>query len=143
MVLAAGLGTRLRPLTDRVPKPLVPLLNRPLVERPLERLRGAGIHEVVLNVHHQASAVRTALGDGRGLGLQIEYSVETDLLGTGGGVARVRALGLLGEGTFVLMNGDSVVEVDLRAVIDAHRASGALATIVLHPRTEARFHAVE
>jgi mannose-1-phosphate guanylyltransferase len=152
MVLAAGLGTRLRPLTDRLPKPLVPLLNRPLVERPLALLRAAGVTEVVLNLHHLPDALPAALGDGGGLGLQLSYSREEgELLGTGGGVARAAdwltgadSPGTAGHArTFLVLNGDAVVEVDLRAVVAAHRAAGVLATLVLRADSGGRFPPLE
>ncbi len=137
MVLAAGLGTRLRPLTEDVPKPMVPLLGKPLVAYGLELLRDAGITEVVVNLHHRAEVLARALERGLVDGVEVRVSMEPDLLGTAGGVRRV--LGWLGEqGTFVVVNGDTVVSVDLPAAVERHRSSGAQATLLLHRHRDAR-----
>jgi len=143
MVLAAGLGMRLRPLTDRLPKPLVPVLNRPLVERPLALLRAAGIRDVILNVHHLPDALPDALGDGASVGLRLAWSREEVLLGTGGGVRRAEAFLRAGDEPFIVLNGDSIVEMDLGVVVAAHRATGALATLVLHPQGWERYVPLE
>jgi len=130
MVLAAGLGTRLLPLTEERPKPLLPLLDLLLLHFPLLLLRGAGIREVTLNLHHLGDQIRARLGDGSDLGLSIHYSDEKPrLLGTGGGIKRARER--LDGGTFVVLNGDTLVDVDLPEVIAAHARSGAVATMLL------------
>lgn len=136
MVLAAGLGTRLRPLTDRLPKPLLPILNQPMLTGNLLLLRHAGVREVVVNLHHLGAAIRDTLGDGRGLGIELRYSEESILLGTGGGVRRVLPW-LAERGTFLVLNGDTLVDCDLRAALARHRARGAVATLLLHRHPDA------
>ena len=133
MVLCAGFGTRLRPLTDRVPKPLVPLCGVPLLRYNLALLRNAGVRELVVNTHHLAVQMEQgALEIGRELGLAVTISHEVGhILGTGGGVRR--AATLLGPGTFLLLNGDMLFDVDLEAAMLAHRTAGATATMVLAP----------
>lgn len=110
MILAAGLGTRMRPLTDRCPKPLLPAGGKPLIAHHLERLRAAGIREVVINVSYRAEQLIDALGDGAGFGLSIAWSREDEPLETGGGIRR--ALPLLGEAPFLLVNGDVWCDLD-------------------------------
>ena len=131
MILAAGLGTRLRPLTEELPKPLVPVANRPLIEYSLRLLGLHGIAQVAINLHHLGDRIQTALGDGASLGLEISYSPEDPILGTGGGIARLRSF--LADGTFVLMNGDMLSAVDLGAALRFHRAQKAAATLVVCP----------
>lgn len=104
MILAAGLGTRMRPLTDHCPKPLLPVAGKPLIVHHLERLREAGIHEVVINISYRAEQIIDALGDGSAFGLRLYWSRETTPLETGGGIQQ--ALPLLGESPFFLINGD-------------------------------------
>lgn len=104
MILAAGLGKRMRPLTDHCPKPLLPVAGKPLITYHLERLRDAGIHEVVINVSYRAEQIIDALGDGDAYGLRIHWSRESEPLETGGGIQQ--ALPLLGKAPFLLVNGD-------------------------------------
>ncbi len=137
MVLAAGLGTRLLPLTQERPKPLLPLLDRTLLDFPLLLLRQAGIREVTLNLHHLGDQIRARVGDGSALDLSVRYSEEKPrLLGTGGGIRRARAR--LEGGTFVVLNGDTLVDVNLPAVLAEHTRSGAVATMLLAPVREDR-----
>jgi len=131
MILAAGMGTRLRPLTDTMPKPLIEVAGRPMVAYPLELLRAAGIAEVVINLHHLGAQIRTALGDGRAFGLRIIYSEEDPILDTGGAIAAARAH-LAGD-TFVVLNADTFIDVQLREVIEFHQRQRALATMVVRP----------
>jgi MurNAc alpha-1-phosphate uridylyltransferase len=104
MILAAGRGERLRPLTDRIPKPLAQVGGKPLILHQLHWLAEAGFHDVVINLHHLGTQIEELLGDGGELGLRIHYSRENELLDTGGGI--VKALPLLGDGFFLLVNGD-------------------------------------
>ena len=127
MVLAAGLGTRLRPLTDLVPKPLVPVGDRPALAHVLDRLGDAGAPRVVVNAHHGLEAMRRFVGARSGVAL----SPEADLLGTAGGVAR--AAELLGPGDVLVWNADILAEVDPRAVVAAH-AGPRDATLVVERR---------
>ncbi|MBF7054034.1 nucleotidyltransferase family protein [Halomonas sp. KAO] len=110
MILAAGLGTRMRPLTDHCPKPLLRVGSKPLIVHHLERLRAAGIREVVINVSYRAEQIIEALGDGSSCGVSIAWSREETPLETGGGIQR--ALPLLGNTPFLLVNGDIWCDLD-------------------------------
>lgn len=136
MVLAAGVGVRLRPLTYLCAKPVVPVLNRPLLHWTLERLAAAGVTEAVVNLHHLPRSVRRALGDGRRFGLRLRYSHERELLGTGGGPRRVRRL--FGDEPLLIVNGDVLFDFDLRALVARHRGSLARATLALRPHPDPR-----
>lgn len=105
MILAAGRGERLRPLTDHTPKPLLPIAGAPLIVHQVRWLAAAGIRDIVINLHHLGDAISAALGDGAAFGARIAYSRETTLLETGGGI--VKALPLLGNEPFVILNGDT------------------------------------
>lgn len=135
MILAAGKGTRLRPLTESVPKPLVEVAGRPMIAFALQLLRQAQIREVVINLHHLGHQIRTALGDGTRYGVRITYSEEDPILDTGGAIEAARAF--LRDDTFVVANADVVIDVPLQGVIAFHRRRGALATLVLRPDPEA------
>ena len=112
MVLAAGLGTRLQPLTLEVPKPLLEAGGRSLIEYQLDRLATAGVTEVVINLHHLGDRIERVLGNGTRFGLNITYSKEAELLETGGGI--VKALPLLGNAPFLCISGDTYSGFDLR-----------------------------
>lgn len=144
MVLCAGFGTRLRPLTDRLPKPLTPLCGLPLLRFNLALLKNAGIDEIVINTHHLAAEMeRGALRIGAELALSVRVSrEEKHILGTGGGVRKAQMM--LGRDTFLLLNGDMLFDVDLAAALQAHRAARAVATMVLAPYPKgATYGAVE
>jgi len=129
MILAAGRGERLRPLTETLPKPLVVVGGRPLIDYALDCVARAGIRRVVVNLHHLGSQIRDYIGDGSRFGLAVDYSEEAVLQDTGGGIRDARRF--LDGDTFVTMNSDTIVDVDLGALVDAHRASGATATMLL------------
>lgn len=129
MVLAAGLGTRLRPLTLDRPKPLVEVRGRPLIAYNLLLLRRYGVTEVIINLHHHGAALRAALGDGAAFGLRIVYSPEDPLLDTGGAIKN--AVALLEGDDFLVLNGDTIIDLPLDTLLAAHRAHGATATLVL------------
>ncbi len=143
MILAAGFGTRLWPLTIDRTKPAIPVLNRPLVAYTVDYLRQAGIQELVVNLHHQGESVSEALGDGSQFGCRIQYSDEADqILGTSGALDHARHL--LEHGPFVVMNGKVITNIDLRPAIDLHFSQKALATLVLRPNTSReRFSMIE
>ncbi len=127
-VLAAGLGTRLRPLTEMVPKVLLPVLNRPLLGLLLEQVEDAGFLQVAVNTHHLGEQVQQFLA-GRPWGFNLSLSPEAELLGTGGGL---RQLGeILGQETFLAVNGDILTDLDLAAIFGSHRQE-AITTLVLH-----------
>ena len=138
LVLAAGLGERVRPLTETVPKPMLEVGGRPLIHYAFAMLRGAGITEVAINVHHLAQMIRDALGDGKALGLDLTYSPEAALTGTGGPLNALR--GYLGGDTFVLANSDTVIDLDLASMIAFHRARAATATVALFKPLDDREH---
>jgi mannose-1-phosphate guanylyltransferase len=130
-VMAAGLGTRLSPITDHVPKPLVPVANRPALEYLLARLPAAGVHEVAINLHHHGDAVRAAFGDGSRLGLEIFWSDEPELLGTAGGAGPVADFLREPGEPFLVLSGDGLHAIDLAALVARHRASRADGTLTV------------
>jgi NDP-sugar pyrophosphorylase family protein len=135
LVLTAGLGTRLRPLTLVRAKPAVPIAGEPLVRHIIRWLRGAGISDLVLNLHHLPETIASVVGDGRDLDVGVRYSWEQPVvLGSAGGPRR--ALPLLGGGTFLIVNGDTLTDVDLPRLIAAHEASDALVTFALVPNDQ-------
>ncbi|MBI3327397.1 MAG: NDP-sugar synthase [Nitrospinae bacterium] len=131
MILAAGYGSRLRPLTAVLPKPLVPVANRPLLWHIIMRLRACGIHEIVINLHYRGQQIREWLGTGEPLGVAVTYSEEPELLGSAGGARRVRDF--FGNEPALLVHGDLLFDVDLGEVIRYHLSHQAHATLVLHP----------
>ncbi len=134
MILAAGYGTRLFPLTIDRTKPAIPLLGKPLVGYVAEYLATFGIEDVVVNLHHQPESVKKALGDGSQFGVKIHYTLEQpEILGTAGALDNAREH--LENDTFLIINGKIVTEIDINAAIETHRSSGALATMVLKENT--------
>lgn len=136
MILAAGLGTRMRPLTHLLAKPVLPVMNRPLLHWTLAHLRRAGVREVVINTHHLPKTVRDAVGNGGAFGLRVTYAHERVILGTGGGPKKVRDF--FGDEPFVLVNGDMVFDFDLRRLVRRHRETGARATLALRRNPDPR-----
>jgi len=153
LVLAAGLGTRLRPLTYIRAKAAVPVNGVPLARRVVRWLVAQGVTDLVLNLHHRPETIAAAVGDGSDLGARVRYSWEDPVLGSAGGPRH--ALGLLvdgclsrpsgsgnptdqcaGGGTFILVNGDTLTDVDIAAVLDRHHRSGALVTMALIPNPD-------
>ncbi|HEX4824637.1 MAG TPA: NDP-sugar synthase [Candidatus Polarisedimenticolaceae bacterium] len=134
MLLAAGIGERMLPLTQTVPKPLIPVLGRPLAPQIIARLAAEGIEEAVVNVHHLPDELRHALGDGRLLGLNaLDFSVESErLLGTGGGLKAAEAM-LRGSGTILVRNADFLADISLASALRSHLRSGCLVTLVVVP----------
>ena len=122
MVLSAGLGTRLDPLTRLVAKPAVPLGDRTLIERVLGWLASHDVTRLVVNLHHEADSITAIVGDGRHLGVEVRYSWEQPLLGSAGGPRH--ALPLLDAETFLIVNGDTLCDVDLTAIVAAHHEAG-------------------
>jgi NDP-sugar pyrophosphorylase family protein len=141
IILAAGAGTRLRPLTDTCPKPMLPIAGRPLLARTLDWLSAAGVAEAALNLHHLPEVVRDGLGDGHAWGMALCYSYEPELLGTAGAVRAIaeRFPGWVDQ-TFLVIYGDMLLDIDLAGLAAFHRASGALLTMALKrtatPRTQ-------
>jgi len=127
LILSAGRGERLRPLTDERPKTMVPLGGRPLLEYHVVLLREHGITELAVNLHHRAQAVLDHFGDGRRWGVSIRYSIEKKLLGTAGAAKRLE--GFLASGPFLVVYGDNLVAGDLTPLFEHHARSGAIATL--------------
>jgi NDP-sugar pyrophosphorylase family protein len=135
MVLAAGQGTRLRPLTDTTPKALVPVAGRPMIEYSLLLLRYYGIRDIIVNLHHLGDQIEAALGNGEKLGLRISYSREQELLDTGGGILKAKSF--LSDGTFIVINTDILIDLRLADVIAFHQSRKAVATLVLRADPQA------
>jgi mannose-1-phosphate guanylyltransferase len=127
MVLAAGLGTRLRPLTYEMAKPMAPVLNRPIMEHILELLKRHGFEDLVANLSYLPEQVREPFGDGSAHGVSLEWSFEEELLGTAGGVRKVRDF--FGEEPFLVMAADALTDIDLGALREAHRSNDGIATL--------------
>ena len=133
MLLAAGEGRRLRPLTADLPKPMVRVGGRPILEYNVRLLAQHGINELVINLHHHPEAVSSYFGDGRRWGVSITYSYEPELLGTAGAVKRVAQLF---TETFFVLYGDNLTTCDLERLLAYHRCKGGIGTVVLHYRED-------
>ncbi len=130
MILAAGFGTRLFPLTIDRTKPAIPFLGKPLVGYVAEYLAKFGIKDIVVNLHHQPESVIDSLGDGSAFGVHIDYTRELpDILGTAGALANAREF--LRNDTFLIVNGKIITDIDISAAIETHKRSEAIATLVL------------
>lgn len=132
VILAAGFGTRLFPLTIDRTKPAIPFLGKPLVGYVAEYIARFGFKDFIVNLHHQPDSVIEALGDGSNFGVNIKYSREVpDILGTAGALYHARDL--LDDDPFLIVNGKIISDIDISGAIETHRSSGALATLVLKP----------
>ena len=136
MILAAGLGTRMRPLTDHCPKPLLPLLLQPMFDHLLAQLPRHDIRDVIINLHHHADQLARWLGDGSRWGVHLSLSFEPEILGTAGALKRVEPL--LRDAPFLVLNADVLIDVDLQALWHWHCQRQALVTMVLRPDPAAR-----
>jgi mannose-1-phosphate guanylyltransferase len=130
LILAGGEGTRLRPLTSTVPKPVVPLVDRPFIRFMLDWLRSHGVDDVVMSCGHLASGVRNVLGDGSAFGIALRYVEEPRPLGTGGAVKYAEPLL---QDRFLMLNGDVLTDIDVSGQIAHHEQTGARATLALTP----------
>jgi NDP-mannose synthase len=130
VILAGGLGRRLEPYTNVLPKPLMPVGNSPILEIVLRQLRTYGLSDVTLAVGYLASLIQAFVGDGSRLGLNIQYSFEDQPLGTVGPLTRIPNL----NSTFMIMNGDLLTSLDFQSLIDYHRESKAIATVATYQR---------
>jgi NDP-sugar pyrophosphorylase family protein len=131
MVFAAGQGQRLRPITEKLPKALVPVAGRPMIEYPLLLLRHYGIREVIINLHYLGEKIEEYLQDGKKLGLKISYSREKRLLDTGGGLLQAKSF--LEDGSFIVINSDVMIDIPLAELLVEHQRHRAIATLVLRP----------
>lgn len=138
MLLAAGLGTRLRPLTDLRPKPIVPVANKPLAAFAMEHLARSGVESIIANTHPQAEKVENALRDACPQDVELRFSRETTLLGTGGGLHKARIWFDDSQAPVIVMNGDTVFAPDLHEAVEAHVAAGAVATMILRKTPDPR-----
>jgi NDP-sugar pyrophosphorylase family protein len=134
LLLTAGLGTRLRPLTDVRAKPAIPVAGEPMVRRIIRWLAAGGVTDLVLNLHYRPETLTAVVGDGSDLSVRIRYSWEPQLLGSAGGPRL--ALPLIAADPFLIVNGDTITDVDLTALREAHAASAALVTLALVPNRE-------
>jgi NDP-sugar pyrophosphorylase family protein len=134
LVLTAGLATRLRPLSFVRAKAALPVGNRAIVQRILQWLARHGVDDAVLNLHHLPHTITRIVGDGATDGLRVRYSWEMPVLGSAGGPRR--ALPLLASPAFLIVNGDTLTNVDVAGLVDLHRRSGALVTMAVIPNTE-------
>jgi NDP-sugar pyrophosphorylase family protein len=142
IVLSAGYGTRLWPLTEDRTKPAIPILGKPLVGYVAEYLVSYGFDEIVVNLHHRPESVRNALGDGSRFGVKLHYVEEPQILGTSGALDNTREF--FDRDTFLVVNGKIITDIQLNAALDTHRKTNALATLVLLPNTRReRFSVVE
>ena len=129
MVLAAGLGTRLRPLTDLISKPMAPIVNRPVMEHIIKLLAEHGFKDIVCNLHYFPDEIKNHFGDGSKWGVNIVYSFEEELLGTAGGVKKVEDF--FQEQTFLVISGDALTDINLSNAYDFHKEKKGRATLVL------------
>jgi NDP-sugar pyrophosphorylase family protein len=135
LLLAAGLGTRLRPLTDARAKPAIPVAGEPMIRRIIRWLAGHQVGEVIVNLHHLPHTLTGILGDGSDLSVRVRYSWEQPrVLGSAGGPRQ--ALAIIGADPFLIVNGDTLTDVDVTRVAAAHQASGALVTLALVPNRD-------
>lgn len=130
MILAAGLGTRLRPLTDRKPKVLMPVANRPIIARVIDYLKAHGFSQLMVNAHHHHRQLVDYVDNGRPFGLPIDIRVEPEILGTGGGIKNTSDF--WDDDPFVVINGDILTDINLTHAYEDHLKSGALVTLIVH-----------
>lgn len=147
MILAGGLGTRVRPITDTVPKPMIPVINKPIMEFLIDLLKQHGFDNIIVSTSYLADAIEAYFRDGSRFGVQMGYSFEgyfangqsvPEGLGSAGGLKKIQAFSEFFDDTFVVLSGDAIIDLDLTAVLAFHRAKGAIATVVLKdlPREE-------
>ncbi|MEH2465243.1 NDP-sugar synthase [Nostoc sp.] len=140
MILAAGKGTRVRPITYTIPKPMIPILQKPVMEFLLELLRRHGFDQIMVNVSHLAEEIENYFRDGQRFGVQIAYSfegkiddegkLEGEAIGSAGGMRRIQDFSPFFDDTFVVLCGDALIDLDLSAAVKWHKARGAIATII-------------
>jgi mannose-1-phosphate guanylyltransferase len=147
MILAAGKGTRVRPITYTIPKPLIPILQKPVMEFLLELLRQHGFDQIMVNVSHLANEIENYFRDGQRFGVQLAYSFEGrivdgvlvgEAVGSAGGMRRIQDFTPFFDDTFVVLCGDALIDLDLSAAVKWHRAKGSIATVIMKsvPREE-------
>ncbi|NRB06057.1 MAG: NDP-sugar synthase [Richelia sp.] len=142
MILAAGKGTRVRPITYTIPKPMIPILQKPVMEFLLELLRQHGFDQIMVNVSHLAEEIESYFRDGQRFGVQLGYSFEGrivdgnlvgEAIGSAGGMRKIQDFSPFFDDTFVVLCGDALIDLDLTAAVKWHRAKGSIATIITKP----------
>ena len=133
IILAGGLGERLRPLTNKIPKPLLPINGKPIMQHAIENLKKYGITEIIIAVSHHAQKIQEYFGDGSRLGVKISYSIEEIPLGTGGAI-KTAAKNL--DQTFIAINGDNLADFNWADIINQHKNNNAQITLALSPRED-------
>lgn len=133
LIMAAGYGTRLEPLTLAVPKPMVPVVNKPTMQHNLELLKKYGIKDIVANIHYFPEQVENFFVDGTAFGVKLSYSYEEELLGTAGGVKRMARVIDNIRDTFVVLSSDALTDINLNKLIAYHKKKKSLATVSLYP----------
>lgn len=140
MILAAGKGTRVRPITFTIPKPMIPIMQKPVMEFLLELLRRHGFDQIMVNVSHLADKIENYFGDGQRFGVEIAYSFEGSIvegemvgkaLGSAGGMRRIQDFWPFFDGTFVVLCGDALIDLDLTAAVKWHKEKGSIATVIM------------
>jgi NDP-sugar pyrophosphorylase family protein len=129
MILAAGFGTRLKPLTLSLPKPMFPVLNRPLLEHTLNLLSSQGIQDIIVNVHHLPDKIVEHFGNGSDFGARLQFSREEEILGTAGGLKKAQSF--LEDETFMVINSDVLADIDLKKVLSFHKEKNSCLTMVV------------
>ena len=130
LIMAAGYGTRLEPLTLAVPKPMVPIVNLPTMQHNIELLKRHGIKDITANIHYHPEQIENYFGDGDCLGVNLTYSYEEDLLGTAGGVKRMTEISRVND-TFLVLSSDALTDINIKHIIEYHKKKKALVTIAL------------
>ncbi|MGI6394170.1 MAG: nucleotidyltransferase family protein [bacterium] len=139
LILSAGFGTRMSPVTDLIPKPLIPILNKPVIEYNINFLKHFGVKELYINLHHGGEKIVEALGNGKKFGVEITYLKEKEILGTGGAIANMRPF--VTE-PFIVINSDTIFDFDLDEMINSHVTSGKKVTIGVIPSSPEDHRAV-
>jgi mannose-1-phosphate guanylyltransferase len=139
MIMAAGVGSRLMPMTLSIPKPMVPMGNRPLMEHIVKLLHRHGFNQVIANLHYHAEVISQFFGDGKSFGIAMNYSREDQLMGTAGGVKKCE---WFLDDTFVIVSGDALTDINLTELVREHKQKGALATIALKEVNEVEQYGV-
>lgn len=132
VILAGGLGTRLRPVTYEIPKPLVPVQGRTLTEHVIDIVKEQGVTEIILSIGYMAKKIMGYFGDGKRFGVKIEYLVEKEPLGTGGWMHMMKERGIVPKDDFIVVNGDNLFDLNFRKMAEIQRGESALITISLH-----------
>ncbi len=142
MVLAAGLGTRLKPITFGIPKPMVPVIDRPCMAHLLALVERHGFTDVVANLHYFPDTIRDYFGDGSDFGVNLQYNFEPELSGTAGGVRAVKDILIEDDEPFLIISGDALTDIDLTALVERHRAAGGVATLTVKRVPDTREYGV-